>query len=213
MPALFEKRVKPGLRVAVWEIKETEQELLKLLPPLRTEEKTFLERISFGPRKLEWLASRALIFQQTGIYPASRYKDNGQPFLTECNEKISISHTRGFAATALSTEETPGIDIEYPSPRIEKVSERFLHSNESNFIAASNLRQHQLGLIWCLKEAIFKQVGIPGLNFKDQIITHPFNPETREGKITASVQISENQKRTITLNYIIHEDFYLTWTE
>jgi phosphopantetheinyl transferase len=212
MPVLFEKRVNPNLRIAVWEITENEEELVQLLPPLKNEEKTFLERISFSPRKQEWLASRVLIFRQTGIYPASRYKDNGQPLLIGCNEKISISHTRGFAAIALSTGEMPGIDIEHPSSRIEKVSDRFLHPEETRFLSSDILKTRQLGLIWCLKEAIFKKSGTPGLNFKEQILTHPFSPESCEGQITASVMPKNTQKSTIHLEYLIQQRFYLAWT-
>lgn len=212
MPVFLEKKVTPHLRIAVWEITETEKELLQLLPLLENEEAAFLGRISFAPRKLEWLASRVLIYRLTGIYPASRYKDNGQPFLTGCDEKISISHTRKFAAIALSTGETPGIDIEYPSPRIEKVSDRFLHQDESNYLSTGKIKKRQLGLIWCLKEAVFKQSGSPGLNFKEQIITQPFFPSSDEGEITASVKMQNTQNENIKLEYLIRPDFYLAWT-
>jgi 4'-phosphopantetheinyl transferase len=212
MPVFFEKKVTPNLRIAVWEITETEKELLQFLPPLKKEEEAFIGQISFLPRKLEWLASRILIYRQTGIYPASRYKDNGQPFLTGCTEKISISHTRGFAAIALSSGEMPGIDIEYPSPRIEKVSVRFLHQDESRYLSTGELKTRQMGLIWCLKEAVFKQSGNPGLNFKEQIITHPFFPTSDEGQIAASVILQNTQHKTVCLEYLIRPDFYLAWT-
>ncbi len=212
MPFFFEKKVNPYLRVAVWEITETETELLQLLPPLQSKEASFLESISFVPRKLEWLASRILIYRLTGKYPASQYKDNGQPFLTGCNEKISISHTRGFAAIALSAEKMPGIDIEYPSNRIEKVSDRFLHHGEISYLSTGELKTRQLGLIWCLKEAVFKQIGSPGLNFKEQIITHRFFPTSDQGHITASVCLPENPSKTIDLEYLICPGFYLAWT-
>jgi len=212
MPVFFEKKVTPHLRIAVWEISETEKELLQLLPPLKKEEEDFLGKISFAPRKLEWLASRVLIYRLTGIYPASGYKDNGQPFLTGCDEKISISHTKGFAAIALSTEKMPGIDIEYPSHRIEKVSNRFLHEDETRFLSTTGLKTRQLGLIWCLKEAVFKQSGSPGLNFKEQIKTRPFIPTSDEGEISASVMSGGNQSKTVNLEYLIRRDFYLAWT-
>ncbi len=212
MPFFFEKKARPDRLVAVWQITETEEELLKLLPPLQEEEKSFLARVTSPPRKLEWLASRVLIYQYTGSYPASRYKDNGQPFLTGCNDQISISHTKGFAAIALSKNNTPGIDIEYPSARIEKVMNRFLHPEEHRFLSTTDLRNRQMGLIWCLKEAVFKQTGIPGLSFKDQIITRPFMPSSDEGEIFARLILPGKMELPIKLEYHIHQDFYLTWT-
>lgn len=212
MPFFFEKQIRPDHLVAVWKITETVEDLLKLLPQLQKEEKSFLTRISFPARKLEWLASRVLIYQYTGFYPASGYRDNGQPFLTACNDQVSISHTKGYAAIALSKKEILGIDIEYPSPRIEKVMDRFLHPEEHKFLSTSNLKDRQLGLIWCLKEAIFKQAGIPGLSFKDQIVTHPFIPLSDKGEITAAIILPGRTQKTIKLEYHIHQDFYLTWT-
>jgi phosphopantetheinyl transferase len=212
MSFFFEKKIRPDSLIAVWQITEKVEEFLKLLPPLQKEEQSFLARITFPARKLEWLASRVLIYQYTGFYPASGYKDTGQPFLTACNDKISISHTKGYAAIALSKKKMPGIDIEYPSTRIEKVMDRFLHPEEHKFLSTSNLRNRQLGLIWCLKEAVFKQTGIPGLSFKDQIVTQPFMPLSDKGEIAAKIILPGRTQKTIKLEYHIHQDFYLAWT-
>lgn len=213
MPVIFEQKESSSLIIVVWQISETEEELLNLLPTLREEEKSFFSRLSFPARRLEWLASRVLIHHYTGQYPAARYKDNGQPFLIDCNDKISISHTRGYAAISVSQEKTPGVDIEYPSPRIEKVMNRFLHPEEKAFLSSKGvLKEHQLGLIWCLKEAVFKKCGIPGLIFKDQIIAQPFTPLTQDGTFSARVIHTQRSPELLQLKYIIHKNFYLAWT-
>ncbi|PRZ02185.1 4'-phosphopantetheinyl transferase superfamily protein [Marinilabilia salmonicolor] len=213
MPVLFKKQEGSTPLTVVWKISETEEELIKILPPLKDEEKIFLSRLSFPARRLEWLASRILIHLVTGHYPAARYKDNGQPFLVDCNDKISISHTKGYAAISVSKDKIPGVDIEYPSSRIEKVMNRFLHPEEKAFLSNNSvLKERQLGLIWCLKEAVFKQCGIPGLIFKEQIISQPFTPEDDSGIFLARVAHRAQPPEVLNLQYFIHQDFYLAWT-
>ncbi|WP_462316958.1 4'-phosphopantetheinyl transferase family protein [Marinilabilia sp.] len=209
MPLLFKKKVSKSTRIAVWAIQEEEEVLLQLLPPLRTADKEHLDKISFIPRRLEWLASRVLIHQMTGLYPETRYHQNGQPYISNCPEFVSISHTKGYAAISLSTITFPGIDIEFPSHRIEKVAKRFLNESEKSFLDPA-YTQKQLGLIWCTKEAIFKKAGTPGLVFKNQIIARPFIPKSQEGQLSASLQLTSTHE-DINLEYLISQDFYLVW--
>lgn len=209
MPLLFKKQVRKSTRIAVWAIREEEETLRQLLPPLKAAEKKHLEKISYKPRRLEWLASRLLIHQMTGFYPGTRYLGNGQPYISQCREHVSISHTRGYAAVSISDDSVPGIDIEFPSARIQKVAKRFLNDKEKNFLDP-DLIEKQLGLIWCAKEAIFKKAGQPGLIFKDQIITNPFVPKSHEGQISATLHIAGNTEK-IKLEYLIDQDFYLVW--
>ncbi|MDI3520904.1 4'-phosphopantetheinyl transferase family protein [Anaerophaga thermohalophila] len=211
MPIVFENENSHQTRVAVWKITESEEALKLMLPPLKKNETDFLQSISFAPRRKEWLASRVLIYRLTGLYPETRYMDNGQPFVTNCRENISISHTRSYAAIVLTNSFMPGIDIEYPSDRIRKVSKRFLNPHEKKFIK-DPFTEVQLGLIWCSKEAIFKTAGIPGLVFKDHIIISPFTPVHQQGSINASLSVSGSNK-TIYLNYVLDKNFYLVWTK
>lgn len=211
MPLTFEKQTSETSRLAVWNITEEENEFLGMLPLLNKPEEEFLKRISYKPRRLEWLASRVLIYNLTGLYPETRYNDNGQPFVSRCSENISISHTRNYAAIALSKRTIPGVDIEQPSPRIKKVSSRFLNEVEKEFISDIN-NEKQVGLIWCAKEAIFKKTGQPGLIFKEQILVDPFVPQT-EGSFSAKLLIADKMT-SISLNYRVESDnYYLVWTD
>ena len=210
MPLLFENRLSASIRTAVWEIAESEETLLQMLPTLTPIHSRFLDKISCQPRRLEWLASRVLLHQLTGLYPEVCYNEKGQPEMVGCHEYISISHTREFAAVALSPWFVPGIDIERPSPRIEKVKDRFLNEHEKNFIS-SYTEKEQLGLIWCAKEALFKKAGKKGLNFRENIIISPFYPE-EEGRISAFLRTSDDDDTEIALNYLNRNDFYLAWT-
>ncbi|MFO8000391.1 MAG: 4'-phosphopantetheinyl transferase superfamily protein [Marinilabilia sp.] len=210
MPLIFEATPDKGHgRLAVWKISENEPDLLQMLPPLEDSEVKLLSNISYQPRRLEWLASRVLIYRLTGLYPGTCYNHRGQPFITNCHDNLSISHTRGYAAVSLSPDSPPGIDIERPSQRIEKVAGRFLNASEKNFITDIE-KEEQLGLIWCAKEAVFKKAGQPGVIFKDHIIISPFT-SMPDGKLSATL-IGDGKETTIHLGYHNTPEYYLVWT-
>jgi len=207
----FSAKDLPHTNLAVWKIEETEHDLLNLLPPLKSKEAEFLQNISHTARRMEWLASRVLIHRLTGLYPAIHYNRNGQPTLPGSKKNISISHTHHYAAILLSEESMPGVDIEFPSSRIRKVSDRFLNPKEKTFIndTTSDL---QMGIIWCAKEAIYKTAGIPGLIFKDQIIISAFHPVDDHGILKASL-ITQEREQQLLLNYRIDQNYFLVWTK
>jgi phosphopantetheinyl transferase len=209
MPIIFNHQPDEGTSVAVWEITEPEETLRAILPPLKEPEQQLLQRLSFEPRRLEWLASRVLLNQLSGHYPAVTYNSNGQPTLNDPRLKVSISHTRGYAAIALSTTQMPGIDIEYPSSRIEKVADRFMNPAESIFSSAHK-QSDQLALIWCAKEAIYKMTGQPGLIFKKDIVVDPFIPQ-QKGAIRATLQPGTHNQ-IINLEYIVTPQYYLIYS-
>ncbi|SFE23785.1 4'-phosphopantetheinyl transferase family protein [Thermophagus xiamenensis] len=211
MAIVFEQTNNNSTRIAVWEISENEEELLNLLPPLENKEEKFLQNISNASRRKEWLASRVLIYQLTGLYPAIGYNESGQPYLINSCDNLTISHTKGYAAIGLSQKTIPGIDIEYPSDRIRKVSDRFLNTAEQQFIQEQYF-DIQLGLIWCAKEAVYKAAGHPGISFKEQIIVSPFIPHNSQGSFVATFH-SQNQTQPFSLNYHLTKDYYLVWTK
>lgn len=209
MPVLFEKQTTRNTRVALWKITEEDEALLQMLPSLQKREKGILGKIKNQHKRSEWLASRLLIYNLTGLYPEILYNNNRQPILGNSSKNISITHTIGYAAIALSDKTVPGIDIEYPSQRIEKVSHRFLSNVEKQFISATE-KEKQLGLIWCAKEAVYKKAGEPRLIFNEQIVITPFVPKAC-GTIQANL-FGGGKKVNIELEYNIDNNFYLVWT-
>lgn len=72
---------------------------------------------------------------------------------------ISISHTRGYIAIILSETKNVGIDIEYVSDRVEKISSRFMREDESADDIISLL------VHWCAKETLYKLFSSEHLDF------------------------------------------------
>ena len=93
------------------------------------------------------------------------YNSQGIPFLKN-ETNISISHTKGFSAIAISPKPV-GIDIQDFRDKILSISKKFINSNERDLIDPSSIKE--LTLVWCIKEATYKVHRKPGLDFKDEI--------------------------------------------
>jgi len=93
------------------------------------------------------------------------YNSNGKPFLTPKTFAISISHNQEWIGIAWSTLALLGLDIERIDPRIEKVSDRFLHGEELNYI--KTLRDKTA--VWCIKECLIKLTDNKKLNLKNEL--------------------------------------------
>lgn len=157
---------------AIWDITETEEELLRIARP-DLEEMSLYRTFRHPGRKLQWLAVRALIKTILKGDPARIiYNSNGKPHLGLSDTAISISHTAGFAAIALSEAIEPGIDIELVQPRLRKIAGRFLNEAEQERLPEVPADE-QLCMFWCIKEAVFKIHGEPGLDLRNQIHVLP----------------------------------------
>lgn len=206
MAIIFEQ--KSGNRhLAVWEILESEEELLPQLQ-LTDETAAQLARIKHPKKRLEWLATRTLLQKLSGCNEKVKYTNNGKPYFKNNNYGFSISHTNGYAAVVVAKNQLVGIDIEHPSPRISKLAWWFLHAEEAAFIDKSNPELYH-ALLWCAKETAYKVVDFPGLEFKNHIITKPFDAQ-KEGAFKTRVLL--DQKWTeYKLNYFTTNDYYLVW--
>ena len=207
MPVDYHNKKGDGGLIAVWRITETEKDLSEKLM-LNSDIELQLTRLTCPKRRLEWLASRVLLYETTGCIPHVEYNKNGQPFVKQSEQLISISHTKGFAAVSISPIVTTGVDIEYPSERISRLSPRFVSGTESLFIPTETSSIYH-ALIWCAKETVFKMAAQPGLSFIDDIVVLPFNAE-KEGAFCVKYFI-KGDKKEVQLLYKLTTDYYLVW--
>lgn len=194
--------------MGIWKTEESPEELLSLL----TNETDYLQEISTmrtENRKKEWLAVRVLLKELLGEEARIAYHTNGAPYLPEKNLHISISHTKGYVAVALSPDSPVGIDIEYISDRIMKVRERFLSEEENNAIDAMHEREHLL-IYWCAKETMFKMIKEEGIDFINHLHVNPF-PFKREGSFTAS-ETRTSQAVSYIISYRVYDQFVITFS-
>lgn len=149
----------PEIRVVLWDIEETENELLSLLPPTLRKHYDFpLQAITHRGRRLEWLATRVSLHCGLGIDNPITYREDGCPYLENCSLHISVAHSRGRVAVIVS-EHPVGVDIEFITERAQLLQGRFLTSEEQVVMAAGLGSTHPptaCVMAWAAKEAAFK---------------------------------------------------------
>lgn len=144
---------------------------LSSLPPadgiLSERERAFYETLRFPKRRTEWLGGRFALKQlvcdrilgtdlrQAEVLP----HESGKPVLLvggkPCNLAFSITHSRGFAAAAVSaTHEFLGIDLEKTEHRIDAWANDFFHPSELTARDDTFLTG-----LWTQKEALVKLLG------------------------------------------------------
>lgn len=199
MPIVFEQNLGFKTTIALWEIKETAQELENQLQ-LKTHELDFLRKLVGEKRNLQWLATRVLLRKmlKTDDYIDVRCDENGKPYLENQSHHISLSHSYGYAAVIISESQKVGIDIEIIKPKIEKIAHKFMSDTEFAQIDSQNTIPY-LYACWCAKEALYKLNGERETSFKNNILLQPFT-FSHNGSFDAAI-IKDQQNDNFTIFY------------
>ena len=190
--------------------------------PLWEDSESLLSRLSFKEkylpviermtenRKREWLSIRVLLKELLGEEKEIFYKSNGKPYLSDNSFKISISHTKGYAALIINKENEVAIDIEKIAPRVENIKQKFVNEEEENALSQSNRLIHLL-LYWSAKETMFKRLGVENVNFKSHLDIQPFEPVIGEWSDFEAFETRTKEQNCYTIKYFVHEDYVLTY--
>ena len=203
-----------SIKLFIWKIEESTDEILFYLPSnLRETYKEEAERRFSGTaRKLEWLTVRVLFHMAEGDENMIDYNQDGSPYIVKQkgNEPtyISISHTRGFAAIAISHTKRIGIDIEAFGTKIEKIVHRFSNKEEEPIekLTKDEWRKYYI-VLWSTKESVFKLCGKDKTPVVTGITVNPFQIETN-GEVCSTV----NEEK-ISVFYKLFPAFALTYTK
>lgn len=154
-----------GLRLAMWRLEETPQQLLQMADFLPDEELQHFQTLKSERRKSEWLATRLLLKSMLPQYEPIQYNPDGKPYLVHSPMGISISHTSGMVAVLLHVADSvAAVDIEKITPRIERISHKFLLPEEIAAIPGQQKLKHMY-IHWCAKEAMYKAYNIPNYDY------------------------------------------------
>ena len=165
MPLCSEYNV-GDIRIAVWEMNETSDELSSLLAP---ECVAGLPVACSEQRRCEWLAVRLLLSHLCGNGARIVYDAAGKPMLEGAAGFISISHTRGYALLAHSPKVSFGVDMELLSRDASSAARRFMRADDVAALQPAVAKKAVL-LRWCVCEALFKLVGNVGGTYIDNVI-------------------------------------------
>lgn len=159
MPFLFsENSLKSNL--LLWEMSEEIDRFQNLIE--LSVYKDIIENTKLDKRKLEKL-SQATLLKKAGIeYDMLYYSSSGKPQLKN-GKHLSFSHSEELSSLLID-ENKCGLDLEYPSDKILRISPKFINQSEKIMMEDSE----NLYWTWSIKEAIFKYFGERVL-FKEHI--------------------------------------------
>jgi phosphopantetheinyl transferase len=206
MPLFFEKNINAQTKLAVWNIEESEEWFIERLR-LCHEESLELEVLK-NKKRLEWLADRYVLHKLIGEdnrFPCIK-DEFGKPFLEGSDWQISLSNSADKAA-AIVSKNAIGLDIQYLTEKIKRISSKFIHDDEFLFLDKKNELEH-LHVFWGAKEAIYKAYGKKELDFKKHIIISSFEYDLSTGKCLGTVK-KEDFEANFEIFYEKNENFIL----
>lgn len=211
MGLAYHKQINPDIRISLWKIEESTEELLAHLQ-LNGSEKAYLRRIDKGKRTAHWLGTRVLLRKmlQTDGYIDCPSDENGKPYLSNFPQKISLTHSFDYAGVMLSENGEVGIDLERVSDKITRIAGRFLKSRELEFISEADPIL-QLYACWCAKEAVYKLQGRKGVSFRDHLLIEPFSYQPDGGRLFVQLNGPWQQDR-FEVRYESFGDYMLGYT-
>ncbi len=208
MGLYLDKTLKNGARIAVWEVKETEEELLDIIsiPKEELDELVYTKNSSLRREKLAVRALLNKIFEEK-VYLG--HHDNGAPFIHNNLTHISITHTTRYVAIITHPTEDVGIDIESLERDFSPVEKKALSEEEIEDLSLRH-RNEQLAIYWCAKEALFKRMSQHGVNFAKQMEIERFHLE-EEGDLSATFISKDGEEEEFELQYEIFDNHALVW--
>ena len=194
--------------IGVWQITETEEELVRLgsVPSDEMEEISFIKNDSMRKQRL---AVRALLCELFGEKVYLSHHDNGKPYLENSVTNISITHTQKYVAVILNDNEDVGIDIESLARDFSAVEQKALSEDEIEDLDEDR-KNEQLAIYWCPKEAIFKRISAYNVDFAEQIEVERFRPRG-EGELDATFIHKDGYEEEFELEYMTFDNHVLVW--
>ena len=210
MALYLRKKLDNKAEIAVWQITESEEELLGLtsVPKDELEEIQLFRNESHRKQKL---AVRALLNEMFEEKMYLNHHDNGKPYLENCATNISITHTENYVAIITHEEEEVGIDIESLERDFSAVEKKALSEDEIDDLEDnSSNKNEQLAIYWCAKEAIYKRMSQNRVIYAEQIEVEKFRPKG-EGELEATFIHKDEHEEEFDLEYMMFDRHVLVW--
>lgn len=210
MGLYLRKKLENKAEISVWQITETEQELIEMcsVPTDEMEEISLIRSESLRKQKLAVRALLNEVFEEK-VYLS--HHDNGKPYLENCVTNISITHTEKYVAIITHDEDDLGIDIESLDRDFSAVEKKALSEDEIDDLDDDKEEKNeQLAIYWCAKEAIYKRMSINRVDFAEQIEVEKFNLRD-EGELEATFIHKDEHEEEFELGYMTFDRHVLIW--
>jgi phosphopantetheine--protein transferase-like protein len=210
MALYLRKKLDNKAEIAVWQVTETEEELLSITS-VPTDELEEISLFRSENQRKQKLAVRALINELFEEKMYLNHHDNGKPYLENCATNISITHTDNYVAIITHEEEEVGIDIESLERDFSAVEKKALSEDEIDDLEDNRIKKNeQLAIYWCAKEAIFKRMSQNRVVFAEQIEVEKFRPKG-EGELEATFIHKDEHEEEFDLEYMMFDRHVLVW--
>ncbi|MBQ3382863.1 MAG: 4'-phosphopantetheinyl transferase superfamily protein [Bacteroidales bacterium] len=241
MGLYLRKDLKGGGTIAVWEITETEKELLNILAQDEEDRDQELEEISLYKseqarrEKLSVLCLVQELFREPSPeFPVGPvhigHHENGSPYIENDSTRISITHTNRFSAVIIHPSEEVGIDIESIRRDFTAVEKRALNDDEREDLVEKDEsdpeqmeeRNTQLAIYWCAKETLYKRMDRTHVDFSKDMEVDRFSVRD-EGEIDVVFKYpknehildedgnEQNEEEEFEMQYEVFEDHVMVW--
>lgn len=204
MPIFFQQDIDDNTKLGVWKIEEGEHFFLKQVP--------LQKEITHPHKRLQHLAGRFLLKHLYPDFPVELIKiaDTRKPFLEDEAYHFSISHCSNYAAAIVSKTERVGIDIEMPTPKVERIKNKFLNGEELKMFEETTNEgaNFKLTLLWSCKEAVYKWWSYGGVDFSEKIRLQSFQLQP-SGNLSAQFLLGD--QKNLLLHYKIFDSLCLAW--
>ena len=209
MPLFREIQLDAETKLGIWEIKEEASDLKWELRWGQEDIKQFAAFANAHQRGMHWLASRVLLRRMlnTDKFIDLGRDEDGKPVLNNFPQKLSISHSGDRVAVMLSNREC-GADIELMKPNVEIVAKKFISEEEWNCLGV-DMRQEQIYIFWCAKEALYKMYGKRKIDFRKNLYLFPFEWQP-QGIIHARIEKGSFQ-RELPVHFEQEDNYMLTY--
>lgn len=196
MPLVLKKMI-GAATLALWEIRESEEELRAVVAP---EDRASADRFANPSRRVQHLAWRAALRTLAPGVGISYDPTTGAPVADESGLFISASHT-GRAAAALVSPHRCAVDIEDAGRDFSRAARRFVSPAEAGLDDGDPLF---LPAVWCSKEAMYKYAAATQLDLlADIVITEA---DIRAGKVVGKIKGGS----PVTANLVVHDRLLLS---
>ena len=210
MALYLRKKLDNKAEIAVWQITETEEELMNITS-VPTDEMEEISLFRSESQRRQKLAVRALINELFDEKMYLNHHDNGKPYLENCATNISITHTENYVAIITHEEEEVGIDIESLERDFSAVEKKALSEDEIDDLEDnSSNKTEQLAIYWCAKEAIYKRMSQNRVIYAEQIEVEKFRPKG-EGELEATFIHKDEHEEEFDLEYMMFDRHVLVW--
>ena len=209
MALYLRKRLDNKAEIAVWQITETEEELMNITS-VPTDELEEIMLFRSESQRRQKLAVRALINEVFEEKMYLNHHDNGKPYLENCATTISITHTEKYVAIIIHDDEEVGIDIESLDRNFAAVEKKALSEDEIEDLEDDDKKNEQLAIYWCAKEAIFKRMSQNRVDLAEQSEGEKVNVR-KEGEREATFIHKDEYEEEFELEYMIFDRHVLVW--